>query len=461
MRTPRRFALPIVLCAFALVLVPLQGAGAADGQVWTYNHKQIAPGTFLTWGTDTSGGHLRHVSILEIHPGATAATIDTAMPKASMPGNLGISSMVPLEANAIAGVNGDFGFDRPDHAFAMDGDMWQSGLESGTNFGVRRDETGAYIGKPHIAITVKTPSSTVAVDRENSSAGLPAAEAKPEIAMFSPRGGSADKPAVKVCAVRLKNPGPVAWAAQKKGVQRTYTVDAQKCAKKTATVTPLGVQANTLVLTSMMGTGTKQSQIKAFKPLIGQQVTVKWAMGGFPDVLDAMGGDPQLLVAGAINTDVLSNARCGGGATVGCNNPRTAIGVNQACVNASGDCTIWIVVVDGRQTGWSGGMCLLDNVTKLAQCKNGTLGLAHFMLNLGAYDAINLDGGGSTGMWIKKTALTAGGIPSSICQTVSGAKNPTIGCFVNRPTTDGTHIAERSAQSAVMVLNGPDTNEPL
>ena len=120
---------------------------------------------------------------------------------------------------------------------------------------------------------------------------------------------------MKVCAVRLKSPTPIAWAAQQKGVQRTYTVDAQKCAKKGATATPLGVQANTLVLTSMMGTGTKQSQIKAFKPLIGQQVTVKWSMGGFPDVLDAMGGDPQLLVNGAINTSVLDNAKCKKGAT--------------------------------------------------------------------------------------------------------------------------------------------------
>ena len=106
-------------------------------------------------------------------------------------------------------------------------------------------------------------------------------------------------------------------------------------------------------------------------------------------------------------------------------------------------------------------MCLLDNVTTLAQCKNGTVGLAHFMANLGAYDAINLDGGGSTGMWIKKAALAAGSIPTSVCQTVTGAKNPDDR-LLREPSDHRRNPHRRaSAQSAVMVLNGPDTNEPL
>jgi Phosphodiester glycosidase len=462
MRTPRRFAVPLVLVAATLLLSPAEGVGAAT---LTVNHQLIAPGTYFSWGTDVSGGNPRQVAILEVHPGGTDATIDTAMPKASMPGSDFISRMVPKEANAIAGVNGDFGSVRPDHAFLMDGDLWQSGLESGVNFGVRRDETGASIGKPHVNVSVTTPTSTVSVDRVNSSEGVTAAQAKTEVAMFSPRGGTSEKPAVKVCSVRLKSPTPLAWTAHKKGVQRKYTVDKQKCAKKSATTTPLGVQANTLVLTSAKGPGTRQAQIKAFKSLIGHQVTVKWSMGGFSDVLDAIGGDPQLLVNGVINTSVLNKAKCKKGSTVGCNNPRTAIGINQACVDGSGDCTIWIVVVDGRQGTWSKGMCLTDNKTLPSgnTACIGAVGLAHFMQNLGAVDAINLDGGGSTGMWIRTDLLSqaAKNVVQPTCQSVQGAANPTKGCFVNRPTTDGTTIKERSAQSAVMVLNGPDTNEPL
>ena len=70
------------------------------------------------------------------------------------------------------------------------------------------------------------------------------------------------------------------------------------------------------------------------------------------------------------------------GVVMGCKvhdrSPRTAIGIN-ASAN-----TVWLVVVDGRQPRYSEGMTVVD--------------LANFMLNLGAQNAINLDGGGSSTM---------------------------------------------------------------
>ncbi len=57
-------------------------------------------------------------------------------------------------------------------------------------------------------------------------------------------------------------------------------------------------------------------------------------------------------------------------------NPRTAVGVDR-----KGE-TLWIVVVDGRQTGVSAGITLVE--------------LASLFLSLGAWDALNLDGGGSS-----------------------------------------------------------------
>ena len=56
--------------------------------------------------------------------------------------------------------------------------------------------------------------------------------------------------------------------------------------------------------------------------------------------------------------------------------PRTAVAVNQA-----GD-RLWLIVVDGRQRNYSEGVTLDE--------------LAQIALDLGAYDAVNLDGGGST-----------------------------------------------------------------
>ena len=215
-----------------------------------------------------------------------------------------------------------------------------------------------------------------------------------------------------------------------------------------------------------MGTGTKQSQIKAFKTLVGQQVTVKWSMGGFPDVLDAIGGDPQLLVNGAINTSVLNKAKCKRRRDRRLQQPpdrdRRQQGVRQprAATARSGSSSS----TDARAPAGPRGCACSTTRRRVALVQQRRRsGLAHFMQNLGAYDAINLDGGGSTGMWIKKTALTAAGISTQpgLPDGVRARRTRPIGCFVNRPTTDGTHIAERSAQSAVMVLNGPDTNEPL
>lgn len=60
--------------------------------------------------------------------------------------------------------------------------------------------------------------------------------------------------------------------------------------------------------------------------------------------------------------------------------PRTAIGVNE-----DGD-RLYLVVVDGRQPGFSEGMSLDE--------------LAGFMVNIGCYDAANMDGGGSSVMGI-------------------------------------------------------------
>ena len=58
--------------------------------------------------------------------------------------------------------------------------------------------------------------------------------------------------------------------------------------------------------------------------------------------------------------------------------PRTAVG------SAGDGSTLWLVVVDGRQPNYSEGVTLSE--------------LADIFLELGAYRALNLDGGGSSTM---------------------------------------------------------------
>jgi hypothetical protein len=98
--------------------------------------------------------------------------------------------------------------------------------------------------------------------------------------------------------------------------------------------------------------------------------TVRWSVGfdGVPgQVREMVGGFPQLLRAGE------EVELTGSFATT--RHPRTALGWRE-------DGTLLLVVVDGRQPGYSEGMSLFE--------------LTELFRALGAVEALNLDGGGST-----------------------------------------------------------------
>jgi exopolysaccharide biosynthesis protein len=91
---------------------------------------------------------------------------------------------------------------------------------------------------------------------------------------------------------------------------------------------------------------------------------------------EAVGGHPVLvrdsaITAAARDTNAFAITR----------HPRTAVGVGD------GGRRLLLLVVDGRQAPWSAGMTLLE--------------LATLMQSLGASEAINLDGGGSTAMVVR------------------------------------------------------------
>jgi hypothetical protein len=111
--------------------------------------------------------------------------------------------------------------------------------------------------------------------------------------------------------------------------------------------------------------------------------TVAWSMALVPatgsggPAREAVGGQPVLLRGGRIAPDIREGIAPSFGER---RHPRTAIGIT-----AEGR-LLW-VTVDGRQAPYSDGMSLEE--------------LADLMARLGARDAINLDGGGSTTMVIR------------------------------------------------------------
>lgn len=107
--------------------------------------------------------------------------------------------------------------------------------------------------------------------------------------------------------------------------------------------------------------------------LVEKGIQAKWAVSGFRGILQ----DGQVLVEA-------SQVR----------HPRTAVGLSK-----DGNLFVWLVV-DGRQQGYSEGVSEEE--------------LAKLLIESGCSDGINLDGGGSSSMWIRneKDELSVANSPS-------------------------------------------------
>lgn len=111
---------------------------------------------------------------------------------------------------------------------------------------------------------------------------------------------------------------------------------------------------------------------------IGDTVRLQESLGdGWEDVVDAVGAGPMLVKNGSVF--VTTKIEEFGSDVAGGRAPRTALGVTK-------EGHILLLVVDGRQKH-SIGMTLVE--------------LAQFMADLGAVDAMNLDGGGSAEMVVQ------------------------------------------------------------
>ena len=315
-----------------------------------------------------------------------AITLDTTIADDALPSRRELSRIV-RNHGALAGVNGDpgEGLGNTVHPFAQDGDLLHTAGPDAEMFAVSKDESTTFLGNPRLRVTVTDGSNgrVFTLDRWNRRAPEPG-----EIVGFSPLGGTLASPPSFSCSVRLLPQGPP-QLADPDGVDRDYAVDVATCSEE-----PLDRNGG-VVLSTAPGTDEAE-QLLALTP--GTPMRLHWTLG-WPGVFDAVGGDPILLLDGASPQVCAACAR----------QPRTAIGVT-----ATGK--ILLVVIDGRRPRWSRGATLGE--------------LRKIMRNLGAVDALNLDGGGSSEMVVK-------------------------GKVVNRPS-DGR---ERRITNAVLILPGADPGE--
>ena len=362
---------------------------AAKPRFEVTHRRKLAEGLWVKWIRDNRSPN--RIKVLRLDP-ASPLTLDVALANGRLPGRETTSSMAERHG-AIAGVNGTFGlpWGRPVGVFVEDSFIKASPLLWGNAFGLTNDEQLAYIGHPNARVTMSgTGDGSKSVIWAWNEPGLPPAP----LLGYTMDGGRYASPPGNACSVRLIDQGLASWGENNDGVRREFQVDDVKCG-----ATPLRRRGGTIIaapygsrLTDRI-TGLSEGQI----------IQLTWSVG-WPGVLDAIAGNP-VLVTGAHNVaydcpDPFCNR-----------SPRTGIGVTAAG-------KILLVTVDGRRPKWSRGMTLWE--------------FARFFRILGATEALNLDGGGSTTMVVN-------------------------GSVINKPSDPG---GQRAVSSSILVVPGMDSGEP-
>jgi hypothetical protein len=367
LRLRRLAAFPILL-AILLAISP-----SAEGRPGPHTHvRTIAPGVTLRTIVDVRIP--RRAFVITVDP-AQGARIEGVLAG----GALGIErplTTIAAGAKALAAINGDFTFPgnhEAVHPLVEDGELVRSAREMGGAFVLHMDDSVS-IGAPatSASVTEDDTGESWAISRWNS--GDPA---QGELAAFTDRGGSVERTPPFSCVARLQAVGVVDPTS-------SYQVETAGCFSGS-----VGSQGG-VVLAARPGTDEAAFLTSL---TVGETLTVSWSVG-FDDVRDLVGGGPVLLQDGQPTIGTCGQPICG-------RNPRTAVGI-------TADGVLLLVVVDGRHAGYSSGMTLLE--------------LSDFLRSLGAVDATNLDGGGSSTLVVQ-------------------------GDLVNRPS-DG---AERPVPSAIVV----------
>lgn len=361
MRKHSRFGSVAVVALFVGVLqgaspLPSMAAEPAAVPVARGLGTQVSPGVWYKKIVQKKPS--RTVHLLTVDP-ASPATLDTTVAGNAFP-SWNLPSKMIKEEGGIAGINGDFGLSpgRPAHPAMVDGEFIQTSVIGGKGrvFAMRADESEAFIDQPNPRIILRNETAGTRLRIDEWNQGAPQAA---HISAVSPRGGTVEKPPTDSCSARLLPDGPARWSTGDETVVRPYHVDASRC----------GATAMTLdggVVVSAREDAVSAPEVSALQ--VGDQVELDWSMG-WDNVADAIGGSAVLLKDGVIAVQACDEYLC-------LRHPRTSVGVLE-------DGKVIMVVIDGRSLR-SGGATLT--------------GLAKLMRSLGAVDALNLDGGGSSVM---------------------------------------------------------------
>lgn len=379
----------LVACIVAVVSLTAGQSTHGAGASARYRTRtvRVAKGLTLSRILDRWGPN--RIRVLKVNP-RTSLTIDVALANNQLPGRERTSAMARRHG-AIAATNGTYGlpWGRPIGLFSEDGNLHTSPLLGDRAFSITRDETLINIGSPRLQISAEVldTGSTWPIDTWNE--GRPG---RGQIAALTPAGTGYLKPPGWACSARLYPIGPRTWTKDRNGLTADYVVDVARCGEGR-------MRARGGTVLSALWKGFVDQNIRALKR--NEVIRLRWSLR-WAGVMDMIAGNPTLLEDGVIAATNCSTSFCR-------RNPRTGIGVTPKG-------KLLLVTVDGRQRR-SVGMTPRQ--------------FAKVFRRLGARWALNLDGGGSTTMFVK-------------------------GGLVNRPSDPR---GERAVSSALLVLRGPDRRE--
>ncbi len=347
----------------------------------------LAPG--LTHRVVRTGASTAHVATVDL---AAASTPDAVLSGDDLGGLEPVTSMARRTGAPVA-INGDYflGNGRPVHVMAADGRLLQTAQLLGRAFGLDATGTQFRTGYPDARVEITGPASATPTVVSRVNAGAPSAS---QVVAHTSVGTGVDSPPPDRCYVGGSLGAPT--VRPDGGVETSFTPAGSRCFGPAPVVS-----ATTTVLTGDPLTGGETF----LRTLVAGNPVPVTSYLGFPGSVDVLGGNPLLLRDGVPQ----SQDHTGTGDYFA-RQPRTAVG-------ATRDGRLLMVVVDGRQGAYSAGMTLGE--------------LAQLMSELGAVDAINLDGGGSSVMVVN-------------------------GLVANRPSDGGR---ERPVSNALVVLPGGDPGQ--
>lgn len=279
-------------------------------------------------------------------------------------GRLPVSQINRRIGTPLVTVNGAFfaGGGEPVYPFAVDGRLIHAPGRTNDSFiGLDPARPGhLLVAKPALAMALRPADGTPEIPLHRVNSGLPTSP--DEVVVFTRDQPGTRTPDHRSCRAQLRDSGPVG-ITEGNITSRLVVVETVRCAAGSVTT---GSELDTVL--ALEGT-PGADQIAALEP--GDRLTMRWTLHPTTGSIDVMGTNTSLVFGGRLSSDVTGN----GGPFWSERAPRTAIG-------ARADGTIVIVVVDGRQPGYSVGVTPRQ--------------LADFLISIGVEVAANLDGGGSS-----------------------------------------------------------------